>query len=154
MALPDGFIKALEQVCIRQAKSLARDGEGANRLIQAAVEGAATQEDARLAAKAVIGSTLIKTAVYGGDPNWGRIVMALGKSGADVELLKIDMAIGETKVLEKGRPLEFDEEDVINTFKLEEVPIFINLNKGEGSAVAWGCDMSEQYVVINSQYMT
>jgi glutamate N-acetyltransferase/amino-acid N-acetyltransferase len=148
------FQKALEDVCIYLARALARDGEGATRLIEAVVSGAATEEDARKAAKAVIGSTLIKTAVYGGDPNWGRIVMALGHAGVELVLEDIDLSIGEVNLLKGGRPLDFRESDVMRIFKQDEVPISINLNSGTASATAWGCDLSEAYVAINSAYMT
>jgi glutamate N-acetyltransferase/amino-acid N-acetyltransferase len=153
-SLAKGFQKALEMVCISLAKMLARDGEGATRLIEVSVSGAVSDVDAGKAAKTVIGSTLVKTAVYGGDHNWGRIIMALGHAGIDIRLEQIDLSIGETNVLKAGKPLDFKEEDIIRTFKQEEVPIRIHLNSGTASATAWGCDLSEQYVVINSQYMT
>ncbi|MFC1921153.1 bifunctional glutamate N-acetyltransferase/amino-acid acetyltransferase ArgJ [Chloroflexota bacterium] len=152
--LADIFQQALEQVCIYLAKMLARDGEGATRLIEVTVTGAGSDIDARKAAKSVVVSTLVKTAVYGGDPNWGRIIMALGHGGFDVELEKVDLSIGEINVLKFGTPLSFEEADVISVFKQSEVPIYIHLNSGSASATAWGCDLSEQYVVINSQYMT
>ncbi len=152
--LADTFQQALEKVCIYLAKALARDGEGATRLIQVTVNGAGSDADAKKAAKSVIGSTLVKTAVYGGDPNWGRIIMALGHSGVGMELEDIDLSIGDVNVLKGGKPLSFKEEDVIRVFKQEEVPIRVNLNGGAASATAWGCDLSQDYVVINSQYMT
>ncbi len=152
--LADAFQQALEKVCIYLAKALARDGEGATRLIEATVNGAGSDAEAKKAARAVISSTLVKTAVYGGDPNWGRIIMALGHSGVEVELEKIDLSIGDVKVLKAGKPLPFEEEDVIRVLKQEEVPIRADLNLGTASATAWGCDLSEEYVVINSQYMT
>ncbi len=148
------FQEGLEKVCVSLAKMLARDGEGANRLIEVKVEGARNDIEAKKAAKVVIDSTLVKTAIYGGDPNWGRIIMALGHGGFDVKLDDIDLSIGETNVLKAGKPLSFREDDIIRIFKREEVPVFINLNSGNASATAWGCDLSEDYVVINSQYMT
>jgi glutamate N-acetyltransferase/amino-acid N-acetyltransferase len=102
----------------------------------------------------VIGSTLIKTAVHGGDPNWGRVIMALGQSGIDVELEKIDLSIGNVAILESGRPLPFNEASVVRALEQKDVPININLNMGKGLATAWGCDLSEEYVGINSEYMT
>ncbi|MFC1901078.1 bifunctional glutamate N-acetyltransferase/amino-acid acetyltransferase ArgJ, partial [Chloroflexota bacterium] len=152
--LAGAFQQALEEVCIYLAKKLARDGEGATRLIEVKVEGARNDVEAKMAAKVVIGSTLVKTAVYGGDPNWGRIIMALGHGGFDVKLEQIDLSIGEIEVLKAGKPLPFEEAGIIKIFKQEEVPISINLNSGTASATAWGCDLSEDYVVINSQYMT
>jgi glutamate N-acetyltransferase/amino-acid N-acetyltransferase len=148
------FQRALDMVCVHLARALARDGEGANRLITATVGGASGKKDARKAAKSIIGSTLVKTAVYGGDPNWGRIIMALGHAEIDVELEKIDMSIGEVGVLKAGKPLLFEEDAVIRVLKQNEVPISVNLNLGSASATAWGCDLSEEYVLINSEYMT
>jgi glutamate N-acetyltransferase/amino-acid N-acetyltransferase len=148
------FQQALNRICIYLAKALARDGEGATRLIEATVNGAGGLKKARTAARAVISSTLVKTMVYGGDPNWGRVIMALGQSGVDVELSKIDLSIGNVAILESGRPLPFNEASVARVLEQEEVPISINLNMGNSSATAWGCDLSEDYVVINSQYTT
>jgi glutamate N-acetyltransferase/amino-acid N-acetyltransferase len=150
----DVFQQALEKICIHLAKALARDGEGATKLIETIVDGAKTTAEARLAARAVISSNLIKTAVYGGDPNWGRIIMALANSGAEVLLPKIDLSIGDIAMLKSGKPLPFNEEDVIRVLEQSEVPISVNLNLGKGSATAWGCDLSEEYVAINSEYMT
>lgn len=152
--LADVFELALTQVCLYLAKSIARDGEGATRLIEATVAGAATESDARLAARAIVGSSLVKTAVYGGDPNWGRIVAAVGRSGADVKESNIDVEIGPVQVLKGGRPLDYNEADVVAVFRESEVPIKVNLNLGEESATAWGCDLTPEYVKINSEYMT
>jgi glutamate N-acetyltransferase/amino-acid N-acetyltransferase len=150
----DVFQQALDKICIYLAKALARDGEGATKLIETTVDGARSTTEARLAARAVISSSLIKTAVHGGDPNWGRIIMALANSGAEVLLSKTDLSIGDIAMLESGRPLSFSEEAVIHVLEQSEVPISVNLNLGKGSATAWGCDMSEEYVAINSEYMT
>jgi glutamate N-acetyltransferase/amino-acid N-acetyltransferase len=152
--LAEVFELALTQVCLYLAKSIARDGEGATRLIEATVEGAVTISDARVAARSIVGSSLVKTAVYGGDPNWGRIVAAVGRSGAEVKESNIDVEIGQVKVLKSGRPLDYDEADVIAVFRESEVPIKVNLNLGEESATAWGCDLTPEYVKINSEYMT
>jgi glutamate N-acetyltransferase/amino-acid N-acetyltransferase len=148
------FQKALNEICITLAKDLARDGEGATKLIEVTVNGAKGTGQARIAAREVIGSTLIKTAVHGGDPNWGRIIMALGQCGIDVELEKIDLSIGNVDILESGKPLPFNESSVVRALDQNEVPIHINLNMGKGVATAWGCDLSEEYVGINSEYMT
>ncbi len=148
------FQQALERVCIHLAKALARDGEGASRLIEVTIDGAISLVDARSAAKTVTGSTLVKTAVYGADPNWGRIVMALGRSGVEVAESKIDLLIGDVAVLKNGKALSFSEEMVRQVFRQSEVPISVNLNLGTGSATAWGCDLTPEYVAINSHYMT
>jgi len=148
------FQEALVDICIFFAKVLARDGEGANRLIEVIVKGAINDDQAGIAARSVASSTLVKTAVYGGDPNWGRIIMALSNSGVELDESKIDLAIGDVSMLSDSKPLSFSENSVINALKQDEVPITINLNMGNGSAAAWGCDMSEEYVTINSEYMT
>jgi glutamate N-acetyltransferase/amino-acid N-acetyltransferase len=148
------FRRKLNAVCVRLATALARDGEGATKLIISNVTGARNLKEARKVARAVVMSSLIKTAVHGGDPNWGRIVAAVAQSGIEVNLSDIDMAIGPVAVLKAGSPLPFDEKDVIGVLNQADVPVSIHLNMGKGSATAWGCDMSEEYVGINSEYMT
>jgi glutamate N-acetyltransferase/amino-acid N-acetyltransferase len=148
------FQQALEQVCIQLAREIARDGEGATRLIEITVNGAASQSDAARVARTVVSSPLWKAAVYGADPNWGRVVAAVGRSGAAVEEDRLDINIGGIPVLKGGMPQPFDEPGVVAILKHDEVPATINLNLGTGSATAWGCDLTEEYVVINSQYTT
>ncbi len=148
------FQQALNQVCIYLAKAIARDGEGATKLIEVTVNGAMSVAEARLAARGVVSSTLVKTAVHGGDPNWGRILAALGQSGVEMAESKLDLSIGDVGVLKGGSPLPFSEESVVQILKQSEVPITVQLNLGTASATAWGCDLSEEYVTINSQYMT
>ena len=150
----DVFQQALNQVCIHLAKSIARDGEGATRLIEVIIRGAASVSDARLAARAVVSSPLVKTAVHGNDPNWGRIVAAVGASGVEVVEPKIDLYIGNIGILKSGQLLPFDKADVIELLEGNEVLISVNLNLGTATATAWGCDLSEEYVTINSQYTT
>lgn len=148
------FKQALQQVCTFLAKEIARDGEGATKLIEVTVTGARTKSDARLAARTITTSALVKTAVHGADPNWGRILAAVGRSGAVVDELKTDVIIGDITVLKNGTPQEYDEADVVKIFQQPEVPILVVLNMGKAAAVAWGCDLSKEYVTINSQYMT
>ncbi|MFH1381309.1 MAG: bifunctional glutamate N-acetyltransferase/amino-acid acetyltransferase ArgJ [Chloroflexota bacterium] len=148
------FQEALDRACIYLAKAIAGDGEGATKLIQVTVNGAASLADARVTARTVVNSPLVKTAVNGGDPNWGRIVVAAGRSGAELIENKLDLAIGEVNVLEGGRPLNYSEASVAQVFNRKEVPITLDLNLGNASATAWGCDLSKEYVTINSQYMT
>jgi len=150
----DAFQQTLNQVCIYFAKVLARDGEGATRLIEATVSGAANDTEAKAAAKAVISSILVKTAVHGGDPNWGRIIMAVGQSGIEVNESNINLSIGDIPLLKSGKPLSFDEKRAAAILNQDEVPVTVNLNLGTGTATAWGCDLSEEYVTINSQYRT
>ena len=150
----DTFQQALDRVCIYLAKALARDGEGATRLIEVTVDGAVSIAEARLVARTIITSPLVKTAVHGADPNWGRILVAAGRSGAEVVEAKIDLDIGDINVVRAGRPLPYSELSVVRVFQQSEVPIRLHLNLGTASATAWGCDLSEEYVKINSEYMT
>ena len=151
---PDAFERALEQLCIYLAKRLASDGEGATKLIEITVAGAIDLSQARAAAKAVVSSSLVKAAVYGADPNWGRIMAAVGWSGAEVKESKFDLYVGKIQLVKSGKPLPFDKEAVIKLLKGKEVSFSANLNLGSGRATAWGCDLSPEYVTINSQYMT
>jgi glutamate N-acetyltransferase/amino-acid N-acetyltransferase len=150
----DAFQQALEQVCIYLAKSVARDGEGATKFIEVTVSGAPSLAEARSAARAVVSSSLVKAAVHGADPNWGRIMAAVGRSGVEVEESRIDLYIGNIPVVKAGRPLPFNKRDIIKLLKGREVFIGVNLNLGSAKATAWGCDLSEEYVTINSRYMT
>ena len=148
------FQQALDQVCIYLAKIIARDGEGATKLIEVTITGATSLDEAKLAARTVVSSPLVKSAVHGNDPNWGRVVAAVGRSGVEVVESKIDLYIGNICVIKGGHPLPFNREDVINVLRNVEVSISLQLNLGSGSATAWGCDLSEEYVTINSQYTT
>ncbi|MFC2002501.1 bifunctional glutamate N-acetyltransferase/amino-acid acetyltransferase ArgJ [Chloroflexota bacterium] len=150
----DAFQQALDQVCIYLAKSVARDGEGATKLIEVKVSGAVSLAEARLAARTVVSSPLVKAAVHGNDPNWGRILAAVGRSGAEVIPSKIDLYIGDICLVRSGNPLPFDKNTAVELLKKTEISISINLNLGTAEATAWGCDLSEEYVTINSQYTT
>lgn len=148
------FQQALERVCIHLAKGIARDGEGASKLIEVTVSGAPGIAGARAVARTVVSSSLVKTAVYGNDPNWGRIVAAAGRSGVEVVESKLELYIGNICVVKDGHRLPFDKEAVVRVLRGAEVPIRLNLNLGTATATAWGCDLSEEYVTINSQYTT
>jgi glutamate N-acetyltransferase/amino-acid N-acetyltransferase len=150
----DAFAQGLEQVCIYLAKCVAADGEGATRLIEVTVSGARSRAEARLAARTIVSSSLVKAAVHGADPNWGRIMAALGRSGVEVEEAKTDLYLGNIAVVKAGAPLPFNQRGVIKLLKGKEVAVSLNLNLGSSSATAWGCDLSEEYVTINSRYMT
>jgi len=150
----DAFQQALDQVCIYLAKRLARDGEGASKLIEVTVSGAITIAEARLAARTVVSSSLVKAAVHGSDPNWGRIIAAVGRSGVEVMESKIDLHIGSVCLIKAGQRLPFDREEVIAVLRSNDVPISLQFNLGTATATAWGCDLSEEYVTINSQYTT
>jgi glutamate N-acetyltransferase/amino-acid N-acetyltransferase len=150
----EAFQKALNQVCIYLARAIARDGEGATRLIEMTVSGAANLADARLVARTIASSSLVKAAVHGCDPNWGRVVAAAGRSGAMVDMDKIGLKISGVPVLKAGAPVPFDREKVVKILGGEEVPIYLNLNLGNARATAWGCDLSAEYVKINAEYTT
>jgi len=152
--LADAFRQALERVCVYLARLIAADGEGATRLIEVVINGAASPSQARRAARAVVSSALVKAAVHGADPNWGRVVAAVGRSGADMDEAKIDLYLGDIQVIRAGRALKSGKRAVSQLLKGSEVNLRANLNLGEGSATAWGCDLSEEYVGINSEYMT
>jgi len=150
----DAFQQALDQLCIYLAKCVVRDGEGATKLIEVTVSGAASAAEARLAARTIVSSPLVKAAIHGADPNWGRIMVAVGRSGVEVVESKIDLYIGNICVVKAGCPLSFDNQALISALRGDEVPINLKLNLGAATATAWGCDLSEEYVTINSQYMT
>jgi glutamate N-acetyltransferase/amino-acid N-acetyltransferase len=144
---------AVQHVAVALTRKLARDGEGAGKLIEVRVDGAASVEDARRAAKAIAGSPLVKTAVYGNDPNWGRVLVALGYSGARVQEDNVSLAIQGVEVY-RGGPVSFDEAGLSKALAQEEVRIAVELGLGEASATAWGCDLTEDYVRINAEYTT
>ncbi|ALX48451.1 bifunctional glutamate N-acetyltransferase/amino-acid acetyltransferase ArgJ [Lentibacillus amyloliquefaciens] len=148
------FVDLLEATCEDLAKMIARDGEGATKLIEVAVNSAHDDTQAIKVAKTVVASPLVKTAVYGSDPNWGRIIAAIGRSGADVNPVAIDTSIGTVKLIENGKPLPFSEEAVSDYMLNEHVMISIDLNVGDGSGQAWGCDLTYEYVRINASYRT
>jgi len=152
--LAGAFQQALDQVCIYLAKSIARDGEGATKLIEVTVSGALTIAEAGLAARTIVSSPLVTAAVHGNDPNWGRIVAAVGRSGVEVVEPKLDLYLGSICLVKAGCPLSFDKEEVVRVLAGAEVPINLQLNLGTATATAWGCDLSEEYVTINSQYTT
>lgn len=150
------FVGALMEICVYLAKELARDGEGASRLITCTVEQAETEEKAEIMAKAVISSSLTKAAMFGRDANWGRILCAMGYSGASFDYetveIKFRSKAGEIKVCEKGRGLPFDEDLALKILSEEEVEILCDLGEGMETATAWGCDLTYEYVKINGDY--
>jgi len=148
------FQKALNQVCLYLAKSIARDGEGATRLIEVVVNGAKSTQDARLAVRTITSSPLVKTAVHGCDPNWGRIIAAVGRSGAAIVPEKSDVYIGDMCLMKNGLPLVFDKKAAAALLNKEEVVLRVELNIGKASATGWGCDLSKEYVEINAEYTT
>jgi glutamate N-acetyltransferase / amino-acid N-acetyltransferase len=147
------FAEALDATCISLAQQIAADGEGATRRIDVAVTGAATDEEARLVARTVAGSSLVKSAVHGGDPNWGRIAAAAGRSGARLNPERLVVRMGPVTVYDGG-PVEFSEAQASRALKRKVVSIGLGLGLGSGRGEAWGCDLSAEYVAINSEYRT
>ena len=150
-------------VCQYLAKSIARDGEGANCLIEVLVEGTKNDSDALTIAKKITNSSLVKTAIHGCDPNWGRIISAIGNSGILFNVEEVDLMIGDFLILEKGNLKDYKKNEVVDYLKsrmnsnyLEQdiVEIRVNFNQGDGSGKSWGCDFSKQYIEINSAYTT
>ena len=148
------FERAITDICTILAKKIAQDGEGATKLIEVEVTGALSLEDARKGARAICSSNLVKTAIFGEDANWGRIVTALVYSGAQVDPLKVDVYLGDLLVAQKGTGLYFDEEKAREILKQKEVKLKVDLNLGSAEAKAWGCDLSYDYVKINADYRT
>ena len=150
----DRFVEALRFVCAELAKAVARDGEAATKLIEVNVDGAPSVGEARSAARSVSSSILVKIAVHGNDPNWGRIMMAVGKSGANFQESKVALYINDFCVMEKGLPIPYFKESLVASMQTRDVRISVHLNNGTCSATAWGCDMTEGYVTFNSAYTT
>lgn len=148
------FQEALDDICIKLAKLIVRDGEGATKLIEIEVKGAASNADAKTAAMAVANSNLVKTAFFGQDPNWGRIVCAIGYSSAEVDQSKVDVFYGNEKLVENGTPIPYNGLKVEEMLKEIDVKVTVDLKLGEGAACVWTCDFSYDYVKINAEYHT
>jgi len=146
------FLSVLQHVAEYLAKCIAKDGEGATKMIEVEVQNAVSFGEARKVAKAVINSPLVKTAIFGKDPNWGRILAAVGYSGAEIEPDKVDLYLKE-KIVEDGQPLEFSRHEIHKYLESsDEIKIIIDLKMGEVNATAWGCDLTYDYVKINTKY--
>jgi glutamate N-acetyltransferase / amino-acid N-acetyltransferase len=148
------FEAALEAVCVALARALAADGEGAGKLIEVEVTGARTEADARAAAREVVRSPLVKAAVHGEDPNWGRVFMAVGNSTAEVDHARAALWVGALQIARDGVGLGVPEAETRAQMGGAEVRLRVDLGLGAASARAWGCDLTEAYVVINSAYTT
>jgi glutamate N-acetyltransferase/amino-acid N-acetyltransferase len=151
------FSEALEALCVKLARAMARDGEGATRLLTVNLRGASSEEGAEILAKAVASSSLVKTACFGADANWGRVLCALGYAGVDFDPEKTDLRFassqGEILVCRGGGPVPFSEEEAKRILSQEEIEIRIDIaGGGQGKAVVWGCDLSYDYVKINGDY--
>lgn len=146
------FAAALDYVNTQLAKAIARDGEGATKLIEVRVQGAATEADAVQVAQSIAGSNLVKTAVYGNDANWGRILCAAGYAGVDFDPDRVDVSIGDVPIVEDGMGTKFDEQRVKEELQRAEVTLTVDLKSGPEGAAVWTCDMTEKYIQINASY--
>ena len=151
-------MKALNTVCVNLCRKIAADGEGATKLLECKLSGAKSLEIARTVAKSVICSSLTKAAMFGADANWGRVLCAIGYSGAEVDATKIDVSFrsqkGEILVCKDGAGVDFSEEKAKKILLESEIEILVDLNDGEFSSAAWGCDLTYEYVKINGDYRT
>jgi glutamate N-acetyltransferase/amino-acid N-acetyltransferase len=152
------FKQALHQVNTYLAKAVVRDGEGASKFITVHVKGAASKNEAKILSKSIITSNLVKTAFFGEDANWGRIVAAMGYSGANFDPSKVSIKLfngsNSINLMQEGTPLQFDENLAKNILKKSEITVEAILKEGTGEATAWGCDLSYDYVRINGAYRT
>jgi glutamate N-acetyltransferase/amino-acid N-acetyltransferase len=148
------FAAAFRHVAEHLAKEIARDGEGATKLIEVNVVGASTDYDARAIAKTIVGSNLVKSAVYGSDANWGRIIAAAGRAGVPMNPSTVDIRLGDITVLQQSAPVVFNEPKAKEYLDGSEVTIHVDLHGGSGKATAWGCDLTYDYVKINASYRT
>ena len=150
------FKAALYTVCEHLSKMLAKDGEGASKLLSAKVSHAQTKTDAKVVAKSIVESTLLKCAMFGNDANWGRILCAIGYADANYDIHKVEVDLaskaGSIKVCVDGHGIAFDEDKALQILKEDEIDILVNLHDGSYAATAWGCDMTYEYVKINGEY--
>ena len=154
----DAFCEALAAVTVPLCRMIAKDGEGATKLLECAVTGAKTKKDAVTVSKSVIASPLFKAAMFGADANWGRVLCAIGYSGADVDVAKVSVSFesraGKIAVCQDGAGLAFSEELAKQILSEDEITVRIGLGDGDGAATAWGCDLTYDYVKINGDYRT
>jgi glutamate N-acetyltransferase/amino-acid N-acetyltransferase len=148
------FLDALTAVCLDLARAIVADGEGATKVFEVQVSGADSTNDARAAARTITTSNLVKTAIHGADPNWGRILAAAGRSGAKVDAGKASVRIGGVSVFDKGAPRPFDAAALRALLERPEIVIELDLGLGDATARAWGTDLSAEYVKINAEYTT
>ena len=149
-----GFARGLAYMLTELAKGVVRDGEGATRFVEITVRGARGKGEARQVARVVARSVLVKTAIYGGDANWGRIVCAVGYSGVAIDPQRIRLWLGDLEMVRGGEPYDVDEKRASEILAQPDIPITIDLGQGEAQATAWTCDLSHKYVDINAHYRT
>jgi glutamate N-acetyltransferase/amino-acid N-acetyltransferase len=148
------FEAAVTEICIELAKAIVRDGEGATRLIEIAVTGAMNDDEARRCAGVIANSALCKTAWFGGDPNWGRIVAAAGRAGVELKPEAVQLRFGDLVVVDGGAPLPLEEPVLAAAVAGKEITLTLDLGVGDGKAQMWSCDLSYDYVKINAEYHT
>ena len=150
----DAFAHALREVCLRLALGIVRGGEGATKLVTVNVTGAASPADSRKAAKAIANSLLVKTAIHGGDPNWGRLIAVAGRAGVAFELSRAAVRIGTTVLFENGKPHDEAAPEAAAYLQNTEIAVSVDLGSGSSSSTVWTCDLSAEYVKINAEYRT
>lgn len=148
------FLELLKTTSEDLAKQIAKDGEGATKLIEVNVNGMKAKKDAQVMAKLIIGSSLVKTAVYGSDANWGRVIAVMGRSGIPFNPEKVGISFGDIKVLDDGVPVDFSEEEAKAYLENKNIVIDVFLQEGSETGTAWGCDLTYDYVKINASYRT
>ncbi len=150
----EALAEAVTAVATHLAQAIVRDGEGASRFVTICVRGASSDADAERAARAVANSPLVKTAIYGGDPNWGRVLCAVGYSGAEVEPERVSLRFADLVLVWGGQPRDYDEARAAEILRQPEVTVTIDLGLGDGEATVWTCDLTHRYVDINAHYRT
>jgi len=150
----DAFVRALRGVCLELALGIVRGGEGATKLVTVTVTGAASPEEARRAAKAIANSPLVKTAIHGGDPNWGRLIAVAGRAGVEFDLGRAAVTIGSTVLFEAGTPHDDNAPRAAEYLKGKEIAVAVDLGAGRATSTVWTCDLSAEYVRINADYRT
>ncbi|MBQ9986452.1 MAG: bifunctional glutamate N-acetyltransferase/amino-acid acetyltransferase ArgJ [Oscillospiraceae bacterium] len=154
----DAFMKALNTVTVYLCRMIAADGEGATKMLECKVSGALNEKTAKVVAKSVICSSLLKAAMFGADANWGRVLCAIGYSGASVDVNRVDVTFkskaGEVSVCKNGAGIEFSEDIAKKVLLEKEIEIIVSVGDGDGTATAWGCDLTYDYVKINGDYRT
>ena len=150
----EAFQEVIDKVCEELAKEMARDGEGATKLVEVVVNGASSYADAKQMAMTIANSPLVKTAIFGEDPNWGRVLAAAGRSGSPLDPEKVDLYFGDVKIMENGAPLDIAADDARRPMLEKELVITVDLKLGESSSRIFTCDFSYDYVKINAEYHT
>src|SRR5699024_7971185 len=148
----DTFVDVLRHIATDLAKQIASDGEGASKLLEVEVTEAENDTAAKQVAKTIVGSSLVKSAIFGSDANWGRIICAIGYSGEEINPDQIDIQIGPISLLQKSTPVTFSEREAKAYLEKDTIQIYADLHVGNGSGKAWGCDLTYDYVSINANY--